>query len=273
MFEESVVPALRPPADRRVVTRALHAFGIAESELAQRLGALMDRDAIARSGVMVGTTASSGVVSVRLRYEGPASREDAQAIVDRVATDVRSRAGEYNFGEGGDTLPSVVVAALAARRHTLSCVESCTGGMLGEKITAIAGSSTVFAGGLVTYSNTLKERLAGVPAALLTPSGPGAVSRETATAMALGGLETLCTDHCLAITGIAGPAGGSDAKPVGLVHIALASRGIDAPRVDAREFRFTGERDHVRTWSAMSALAMLWQELTNVRGVKLLREV
>jgi nicotinamide-nucleotide amidase len=272
MFSACVVPRLRPPTDRTVRTRALHAFGIAESDLAARLGALMDRDALTRGGVLVGTTASGGVVSVRLRYEGPDAAAEADRQLDAVALDVRARAGDYIFGEGTDTLAGVVVAALIARRHTLGCVESCTGGLLSEKITAIPGSSQAFIGGLITYSNAVKQQLAHVPATLFADAGPGAVSEETARAMALGGLDVLRTDVCLAITGIAGPGGSTLIKPVGLVHIALASRGVAAPRVETRRFQFVGERDNVRTWSAMSALMMLWHHLAGQRDVTLLRQ-
>ncbi len=258
MFEAQVVPRLRLEAGRVVVTRALHTFGLGESEIATRLGPMMDRD----RNPMVGTTASQGVVSCRVRYEGNA--EGAAAGIADCERVIREKLGVYVFGTEIDTLASAVLDLLRKRRETLSSVESCTGGMLGAMITDIAGSSDAYAGGWVTYTNELKTTLVGVPEELFAPGGPGAVSRETAEAMARGGLDRSGADHCLAITGIAGPGGGSADKPVGTVWIARASRGqlaggagVPPHRVEARRFLFSGERAHVRDWSVRSALAML----------------
>ncbi|MCE7973827.1 MAG: CinA family nicotinamide mononucleotide deamidase-related protein [Leptolyngbya sp. PLA1] len=265
MWSSCVVPRLRPPPGRTVRTRVLHTFGIGESDLATRLGGLMARD----RSPLLGTTASGGVVSCRLRYEGPLSREEADALMETAAREVRARAGEFVFGEGDVTLPDAVLGLAQAAGQTVGVVESCTGGMLGQMLTDPAGASTVFMGGLVTYSNGMKTALAGVEAAILAEGGPGAVSEEAAAAMARGGLARLGVDHCLAVTGIAGPGGGSAGKPVGTVWIALASRGRD---VDARRFRMSGARGAVRDWACKAALAMLRQRLAGVGPVKLLRQ-
>ena len=145
----------------------------------------------------------------------------------------------------------------------------------------VPGCSGVFLGSLVTYANEAKVALAGIDAALVGPGGPGAVSAETALAMAWGGMERLGVDHCLAITGIAGPDGGTAEKPVGTVFIARVSRSpMDAPdrREEVRRFLIASDRGTVRDWSAKSALMILWQHLRSVRTesgapVKLLREV
>ncbi|GJQ28482.1 MAG: putative competence-damage inducible protein [Phycisphaerae bacterium] len=272
MFEQQVVPRLRPDPGRVVRTRALHCFGIGESDAATRLGAMMARTSMP----LVGTTASAGVVSVRLRFEGPATPADADAALDLTERDIRTRLGEFIFGQDEDRLPSVVLALLRTRGETLACVESCSGGLLASMLTDIPGSSSAFLGGIVAYANPAKSALVGVDPHILEIPGPGAVSAECAAALALGGLERLRADHALAITGIAGPDGavpardGVPAKPVGTVFIARAAR--DQP-ADVRRFEFPGDRAAVRRWSALTALAMLRFHLAGLPTPKLLRQV
>ncbi|CAG1004194.1 nicotinamide-nucleotide amidase [Phycisphaerales bacterium] len=272
MFEHHVLPRLNPPSGRIVRTRVLHCFGIGESDLATRLGNLMDRT----RSPLVGTTASGGVVSIRLRYEGPAPAVEAEALLDTCEHEARSLAGEFVFGAGEDRLSAVVLRLLRERGETLACVESCTGGLLEAMITETPGSSAAFVGGLVTYANEAKTELAGVPAAVLEFPGPGAVSAECALEMAAGGMDRLKASHCLAITGIAGPEGAvaattnRAAKPVGTVFIARTSR---AAGPDARRFQFPGDRSSVRSWAAVSALGMLRQHLAGLPLVRVLRQV
>jgi nicotinamide-nucleotide amidase len=281
MFESHVLPRLRPRAGWAVRSRFLHCFGIGESDLAQRLGGLMDRG----RNPLVGTTASGGVVTCRLRFEGVATPDEAEAALDAVEKQVRGVAAAHIFAAGDEKLPGAVVAALkgrgGGRAETFGAVESCTAGMLSAMIGDVPGCSGVFLGSLVTYANEAKVALAGIDAALVGPGGPGAVSAETALAMARGGMERLGVDHCLAITGIAGPDGGTAEKPVGTVFIARVSRSpMDAPdrREEVRRFLIASDRGTVRDWSAKSALMILWQHLKGVRTesgtpVKLLREV
>ncbi|MBS0197173.1 MAG: CinA family nicotinamide mononucleotide deamidase-related protein [Planctomycetes bacterium] len=266
MFDAQLLPRLRPPAGLVIRTRTLHCFGIGESDLAMRLGALMDRT----RNPLVGTTASGGVVSCRLRYEGVGPGDAAEAALDETERLTRAAAGAYVFGSGQATLAGTVLDLLRAKGQTLGCVESCTGGLLGAYLTEVPGSSAAFVGGLITYSNYIKNSLAGVPSALTSPGGPGAVSGETARAMAKGGLDALGCDHCLAVTGIAGPEGGSEAKPVGTVWIARVSRDGSG---DVRRFQMSGSRQNVREWSAKTALAMLRFHLAGLAGFKMLREV
>lgn len=274
MFEQAVRPAIRPPAGRCVVTRAVPCFGIGESQIAMRLGDLMSRDSVP----LVGTTASGGVVTCRIRYEGPLDATEATALVDRTEESIRRLLAPLVFASGEVTLAQAVVATLAQRGRTLGVVESCTGGLLGSMITDVPGSSAVFTGGLITYSNQQKVALAGVDPELLAESGPGAVSKEVASAMAVGGLARLACDECLAITGIAGPGGASDAtdtrpaKNVGLVYVALARKLGTRTRVEVRRFQMRGDRAAVRDWSTRSALMMLHMALRNVPIVRLLRE-
>ncbi|MFN0131809.1 MAG: CinA family nicotinamide mononucleotide deamidase-related protein [Phycisphaerales bacterium] len=266
MFESAVVPRLVPVTIVR--TRAVHTFGIGESDLAARLGDLMARD----RHPTVGTTASRGVVSCRIRAERAACTESAcESELDReieaTAERVRALASPYVFGEGEETLPGAVVGLLRARGERLAVAESCTGGLLGEMLTRVPGSSAAFVGGWITYSNERKSADLGVPTGVL--ERVGAVSREVAEAMAAGARARAGVEHALAITGIAGPEGGSADKPVGTVWIARACE----MEVETRRFVFTGmPREVVRELSAMSALGMLRLALVGARGVMLMRE-
>jgi len=269
MFEAEVLPRVEPVL--LVVTRTLHACGIGESDVAERLGELMERD----RPVLVGTNASSGLVTIRVRAER--SREaDAAAVgreVDAVVERVRSTLGEFVFGEGDTTLEERVLGALRGRGESVATVESCTGGLLGAMLTSVGGSSESVVGGWVTYTNEMKHREVGVPMEVFERAG--AVSRECAEGMALGGLERSGASHCLAITGVAGPSGGTEEKPVGTVWIARASGGgRDGAQVDARLFRFPGDRETVRRWSVATALVLLHRRLSGAEEpVRLLREL
>jgi nicotinamide-nucleotide amidase len=262
MFERSVQPLLRPPPGRTVRTRFLQVIGIGESDAAALVATVPEGDLMRRDrNPLVGITASGAQLTWRIRYEGPESPAAANAALDATESLIRAALGPHIFARGDISLAKAILDHLAAEGRTLGAVESCTGGLLGQLFTAEPGSSAVFTGGLVTYSNALKTALAGVPAATIETHG--AVSRETAIAMAIGGLDRLGVDDCLAITGIAGPDGGSDAKPVGTVWIALTRRGSPgasspAPTVTARRFRIPGSREDVRLRAARTAMAMLW---------------
>jgi nicotinamide-nucleotide amidase len=151
-------------------------------------------------------------------------------------------------------LEEVVLDGLRARGHTLATAESCTGGLVSAGLTGVAGASEVFVGGVVSYSNAVKERLLGVSRAALETHG--AVSEEVARAMASGVRERLQADWGVAITGIAGPGGGSAEKPVGLVHWAVAGPA----GIAARKAVFGGGRDAVRMWSVNAVLDLLRRE-------------
>lgn len=259
MFDGFVASQLKPPTSHAISTMALHTFGLAESEVARRLGALMNRDA----NPVVGTTASGGVVTCRVRYEG--SAQAGEIALRDVEQRVRSVLDPFIFGVADDTLAGVVIKLLRQQRARLVVAESCTGGMLGELITTVAGSSDVFLGGWITYANEMKIAEVNVAPEILAQSG--AVSEPTARAMATGALRSarlpgVSADHALAITGVAGPGGGTTAKPVGDVFIARASRaGRDRPasdiNVEVRRFRFPGDRAAIRERAAKFALAML----------------
>lgn len=266
MFEAAVAPALSDPT-QVVLTAALHTIGLGESAIAEQLGPLMQRG----REPSVGTTASDGIVSIRVRATGEASA--ARAALDATVAECRARTGAIIFGSDGESLAAVVGGMLAARGATLATAESCTGGLLGAFITEVAGSSAWFRGGFVTYENARKVADLGVRDATL--AAHGAVSHETAIEMARGALARTGATVALSTTGVAGPGGGSDAKPVGTVFVAVAVAG-DA--VYSRRFHFPGDRTTVRRRTAHLALAcarfallgegarpLLWSESEAVR--------
>lgn len=254
MFESAVRPDLRPASPSH--TRVLHTIGLGESVLAARIEGLMARG----REPSVGTTASGGVVSVWVRGR------DERAVEADVRV-VRERLGNVVFGTGDETLASATIQLLRSGGESLATVESCTGGLLGGAITGVPGSSDVYRGGWVTYTNELKQSQVGVTP--VTLASHGAVSAQTAREMAIGGLERGGATRCLAITGVAGPGGGNDTKPVGTVWIACAGQG----GVDVRRFQFTGSRDVVRQRSVTASLAVLRLHLIGSADATLLGQV
>lgn len=275
MFERLVVPTLKPDPSRTVLVRVIHTIGLGESDIALRFRDAPGGDLMARDrSPLIGTTASNSVVSCRIRYEGSLSSDQARSLVARDEAAIRSLIGESIFGVDDDTLASVIVQTLRGRGQTIATIESCTGGLIASQITDVAGASDVFRTGWVTYANETKTSEVGVPLKLFkdpaTSAARGAVSAEVALAMATGGLNKANADHAVAVTGIAGPSGGTPEKPVGTVFVALASRHVEP---DIRRFAFTGDRAAIREWSARAALAMIWLSLGSRRGVRLLRQV
>lgn len=263
MFEEAVAPVLASSEGPAVVTRAIHTVGLGESEVATRLGDLMRRD----RDVLVGTTASQGIVTVRIRAEGM-QRESLEVAAEAAAEVVRSAVRANIVYEGADPLNVALLGALRRGGKRLATVESCTGGMVGASLTDVAGSSDVYLGGWVTYSNELKQSEVDVRAATL--GAHGAVSRETAAEMARGGLARSGADVCGAITGVAGPGGGSAEKPVGTVFIAVAERSGGE---DVRQLKIAGGRDAIRKWSVSALEVVLLLAAEGKEAPTLLREV
>lgn len=244
MLEADVLPAVRPAGAPAIAKRTVGTFGIGESALAEMLGARMERG----REPAVGTTASGSVVSVQVVARGA----DAAARAAASAADCRGAVAPYAFGEEDETLASALLAECRARGRTLAVAESCTGGLVGGMLTAVAGSSDVFAGGWITYSNALKVRELGVPESLL--AAHGAVSAEVALAMAAGACREAGAGLAMAITGIAGPGGATPGKPVGTVWIAVHDAAAGTGR--ARRFEFPGARDIVRDRAAKTALQL-----------------
>jgi len=247
MFREELKPALAERASGRLFIRrkVLHTCGISESAVNKAI-----QDIMRRAEPKVGLTAKETGVDIRIIAPGT-SAEQAQSHADRTEAVVRERLGDAVYAADGQTMEEVVGALLKQRRLTLAVAESCTGGLIGAQITNIAGSSGYFDRGVVTYSNTAKTELLGVPAGLIECHG--AVSSEVAKAMAQAVRESANVDIGLSVTGIAGPGGGSEQKPVGLVYTAVATdRGVQAV-----EHRFLGDREQIRLRSAQMALDMV----------------
>ena len=252
MFDAAVVPVIDAPS-ARVRTRFINSFGVGESAIAERLGDLLARDATPTVGL------TTDGVDVRFRILAEGDPDDAGRAIERVVQRITESMGMYLFSEGESPLSGVIVRLLKERGERLTTVESCTGGLLGSMITLIPGSSDAYVGGWVTYSNAMKEAVVRVPIVMLDKFG--AVSEPVARAMAEGAMLTAPdggADHALAITGVAGPDGGTDAKPVGTVFIARASHTPNGSvNTQVRHFRFTGDRDLIRKRAAQAALAML----------------
>jgi len=223
MFAEQVRPELvrDRPVGRCVVRRRLRCFGMGESDIAAVLGKRMARGRNPR----IDSTASNGIITLHVVAEA-ATAEQADALVRRDIGEIRAELGPAVFGEGDQSLAEVVGRMLADRGLTVAVAESCTGGLIGKLLTDVPGSSEYFVGGWITYSNEAKIRDLGVPAGLI--ASHGAVSKPVAAAMARGARQRSGADLAVAVTGIAGPTGGSVEKPVGLVHIAVADE-TDCP--------------------------------------------
>ena len=253
MFERDVAPELRAAtAGAVLLSRRLNTFGLGESDIGERIADLMQRG----RNPEVGTTAELGMIGIRINVSA-GSREEAEQRLAEAETELRRRLGELIYGRDDDTLASVAGALLVSAGRTLSTAESCTGGLLGALITDVAGSSQYYLGGAVTYANEVKTKLLGVGAGDLAQHG--AVSEVVARRMAEGAARALGSDYALAVTGIAGPTGGTPEKPVGLVFIGLRTPAMTA----ARECRFGSDapRHMIRMRAARTALNLLRLEL------------
>jgi len=256
MFQREVAPELETIAAGQVlVSRRLRCFGTPESELGVRL-----RDWMVRGrNPEVGTTAELGEITLHIRARAPSGAE-AQTLLDDAEREIRRRLGIVVFGRDDETLAGVVGRLLLDATATLSTAESCTGGLVGEMLTAVPGSSRYYLGGVVAYANEVKQQWLHVSPQTLERHG--AVSEAVARAMAAGARAVFGSSYALAVTGIAGPAGGSVEKPVGLVFLGLAS-----PRsVSARQLLCGPQtpRQVIRERAARSVLNLLRLELLGV---------
>ncbi|MBA3521297.1 MAG: competence/damage-inducible protein A [Gemmatimonadales bacterium] len=251
LLEHEVVPRLAARGGGSVIrSLVVRTTGIPESTLAERMGEI-ERDIAPLTLAYL-----PGLEGVDLRLSGwelPPAEADSRL---RAAADLlRQRAGEHVYGEGDTDLAAVVLELARARGLSLGVAESCTGGLVGGRLTEIPGSSDVFAGGIVSYGNELKSELLGVPADLI--EAHGAVSEQAACAMALGAVTALGVDVAVSVTGIAGPGGGTETKPVGTVWLGFAFRG----QVEARRVNFAGTRREVRARAAQAALELMRRRL------------
>ena len=240
---QEVVPRLAARSDARVVrSRVVRTTGIPESTLAERVSDLEDALGPLTLAYL------PGLEGVDLRLTAWDSSPDAaDRALSAAAAQLEARLGDHAYGRDEDDLAAVLLEACRTRGLTVAVAESCTGGLVGFRITAIPGTSAVFAGGLICYDDSLKREL-GVPDRIL--SEHGAVSRESVTAMATAARERFGTSLAAAVSGIAGPDGGSTEKPVGLVWFAFADDG----GVEAAQYIFPGSRHDIRARAAQFAL-------------------
>jgi nicotinamide-nucleotide amidase len=217
MFTDQVMPLLREklPLTTAFICRTIRTTGIGESVVQEKIAAQLEP--LTAAGLELGYCAHHGEVDVRLVTRG----SNAEKLAAEAEAIIRDRLGPYIFGTQDDQLNATVVRLLTERKETLVLAESCTGGYVASRITDVPGASAVFLGGMVTYSNEVKQSLLGVRAETLAQHG--AVSEATAREMAEGARTRLGADYAIAVTGIAGPTGGTETKPVGTVFIALAT--------------------------------------------------
>ena len=249
VFEESVAPKLAtgaPGLHRRVLKIA----GMAESAVEQ----LVKPVYAAHPEYAITILAMSG--EIQLHFVAPGPREEAAKILDRIEGDFRKALGTEIFGRDDETLESVVGALLRAKGQTLALAESCTGGTLAGRITDVSGSSDYFLGAAVTYANGAKVEMLGVDPSTLERFG--AVSEETAREMAYGARRRFGATIGVAVTGVAGPGGGTPEKPVGTVHLAMEADGGVRHH---RRFLLPGERTLIRRWTTAAALSLVRHHL------------
>jgi nicotinamide-nucleotide amidase len=252
MWQEVAIPYLKSQGWGKeiIVSRTLRFWGVSESALAEKVSPFFDL-----KNPTVAPYANYGEVKLRISAKA-ASQEEARSLITPVEQQLSELAGIDQYGADEDSLASVVGELLKSRDETLSVAESCTGGGLGQMLTRVSGSSDYFWGGIISYDNSVKENLLGVDADAIATQG--AVSAIVAEQMAMGVRSKLKTTWGLSITGVAGPGGGTDAKPVGLVYIGLAN----SEGATRRKYRFGDRgREWVRQVSACSALDQLRRRL------------
>jgi nicotinamide-nucleotide amidase len=247
LFEAEVRPRLSKVGGKeRLFKRDLRVTGLPESEVEQRVSSLY--------ALYPGTQTTILATAAGIQLHPSVWSEDAasaEKVLDEMVERMAAALGENVFSTRGETLERVVARILTENRATIAVAESCTGGMLAERLTNVPGSSAYFLGGVVCYSNGLKTSMAGIPAALIELKG--AVSPEVALALADGIRKRSRATLGVGVTGIAGPSGGTAEKPVGLVHIAIANG--NEPHEKA--FHLIGDRDQIRQRATVAALDMV----------------
>ncbi len=252
LFEEEVVPRIRDRVQQVITSTYFRLFGIGESQLESRLEDLMS----GQHNPSLATYAKPDALTLRLTASGISEQENLVRM-QSVREEILDRVGDHVYSERDEHLAEAVVRLLSRAKLSLSVAESCTGGLLSASIVNVPGASSVYLGGAVTYSNEEKIRTLEVDATLIEDQG--AVSAEVAEAMARGIAGRTGSDVSLAITGVAGPDGGTEGKPVGLVYVALSIRG----KVQVTEHRFAGGRSRIRHRSSQQALFHLFRALTD----------
>ncbi len=251
LFEAECLPRLRSRVPAQyIAVRTLKMAMIPESQVDARVAPIYKIYTDVETTILAG----GGEIQLHLRCRKD-SQAEAEGRIEDLAERIEEEMGDAIFSRKGETIEQIVSYLLQMRNMTLATAESCTGGLLAERITSISGSSRYFLGGAVVYSNELKTQFANVPKALIDQHG--AVSREVAAAMGEGIRKRCLSSYGVGITGVAGPGGGTEQKPVGLVYIALA--GEEGTQVVERNF--PGDRKRVRQFSTQQALEMIRRAL------------
>jgi len=251
MFEDHVAPKLEAKAGGvRVVRRILRVVGMGESAVDERIAPVYTQYKNPTTTILF----NRAEVEIHLTARA-ASEQEAELLLDGLAGQIEERLGDAIFAFRGETMEEVVGLRLAVGGYTVAVAESCTGGLIAQRLTEVPGSSAYFLEGVVAYSNEAKRRTLGVPQELIERHG--AVSAPVAEAMAEGVRRLTEADFGLAVTGIAGPTGGTAEKPVGLVFIALA----DDAHVEHKRLLLPGDRHLIRWRASQAALDLLRRRL------------
>ncbi len=247
MFDEQVTPRIRELSPNDSHQIRFRTFGLPESVVGEKLAGIEEQN----PGVTIGYRAHFPEIEVKVLARAK-DKSEAHELATRVAAEVRARLSDVVYGEGEDTFPGVVGRALRTRGWTLAIAESCTGGLVGHLLTREPGASDFLVLDAVTYANSAKQQVLGVDEDALR--GHGAVSAEVATRMAEGARRVSGADVALSITGIAGPTGGTETKPVGLVYLAVSTN--KGTVVKERNFQYR-DRAQIQTIAAYAGLQMV----------------
>lgn len=253
MFNNRVVKYLRDITGKIIKSKTIRLFGIGESLMAKKLDSLIKNS----TNPTVAPYAKDVDVTLRITAKGNSEKE-CDELISPVYKEIKEKLSEYVYGEDEDSLEGVVSKMLCDKRLSISTTESCTGGMVAASLISYPGISEVFKEGAITYSNEAKTKRLGVKKETLDKYG--AVSEETAREMAEGIAREANTDIGISTTGIAGPGGGSQEKPVGLVYIGVFIKG----NTIVQKCNFTGDREKVRKKATMNALNILRKELLKI---------
>jgi nicotinamide-nucleotide amidase len=252
MVRDGVIPQLALQLDRQrrriqpIARLVFQTYGLPEADVDEKLRGLVPKNAPVELGLLASPTGVLVSLTTKPHVRG------GEAALQSSATEVRSRLRDWVFAEGHETMEEVVGRLLTQQKKTVALAESCTGGLIGHRLTQVPGSSAYVDRGVICYSNRAKTELLGVPPELIERHG--AVSAEVAAAMAKGIRERSGVSVGVSVTGIAGPGGATATKPVGLVYIGLSAQSGESV---TKEYRFSGDRTIVKQWSAQMALDLL----------------
>ncbi len=263
MFTQYIQPKITQQfpqiKDKTILTKKINTFGQGESAISQTLGNILNRN----QNPIVGTTVANGIVSIRIRAEFPTKKQAIQQL-QQTTEKIYQALGHIIFGQEEQSLATATLQTLKDQNITLATAESCTGGLLSQMITDIPGASQIFLGSFITYHNQFKIKQLGIDPKIIQDHG--AVSPQVAKHMAQNTRKKSNAKIAIAITGIAGPQGGSPQKPIGTVHIALATG--NAP-TKSYPFLFKGSRQIIRHRAALTALQIIRYHALNINDQKL----